>query len=56
MKSGRRPTKNQKITLSQHGENPESWLIVKNLPAELHVVHRRTGELKIIPLKEEILI
>ena len=51
MKSGRRPSKKQKMTLAQLGENPEAWLIVKNLSSELHIVHRITGELKILKLE-----
>lgn len=52
MKSGRRPTKKQKMMLAQFGFNPENWLIVKNLPYELHVVHRETGKQKSIPRGE----
>lgn len=28
--------------------NPDNWLIVKNLQNELHLVHRETGQPKII--------
>lgn len=48
MKSGKRPTKKQKMALAGAGEDPQAWLIVKNLPSMLHIVHRKTGEQKSI--------
>jgi|HigsolmetaGSP12D_1036236.scaffolds.fasta_scaffold00847_11 hypothetical protein len=49
MKSGKRPTRRQKQAIKWAKLNPDNWLIVKNLPDELHIVHRETGTLKIIP-------
>ncbi|WP_430517075.1 DUF6906 family protein [Bacillus infantis] len=30
--------------------DPKNYLVVKNLPGELHVVHRKTTEIKVIPV------
>lgn len=49
MKAGKRPTRRQKLAIKWVGLNPSNWLVVKNLPEELHIVHRETGTLKIIP-------
>ncbi|KEF40149.1 hypothetical protein M670_00165 [Schinkia azotoformans MEV2011] len=48
MKSGKRPNKKQKIFISQHGLNPDNWLIVKNLDSEMHVIHREVGQVKVL--------
>ena len=50
MKSGKRPTRKQKIAISGAGLNIENWLIEKNLPGKLHLVHRHTNSKKIINL------
>lgn len=31
------------------GLNPDHWLVIKNLPGELHIVHRETGTERQIP-------
>ncbi|MDQ0228442.1 DUF6906 family protein [Metabacillus niabensis] len=51
MKQGKRPTRNQKMLIKQVGLNPNNWLIVKNLQHEheLHIAHRETGRLRVIP-------
>ncbi|WP_205439668.1 DUF6906 family protein [Peribacillus alkalitolerans] len=46
MKNGKRPTRNQKKKFIEAGLNPNNWLIVKNLPEILIVVHRETGTTK----------
>lgn len=49
MKSGKRPTRRQMAAIKWCGLNPDNWLVVKNLPDELHIVHRETGRLRVIP-------
>lgn len=50
MKSGKRPTRPQKIKLKGLGLNPENWLIVKNkLDGELEIVHRHTNRIRVVP-------
>ncbi|MCT8138616.1 hypothetical protein H1D32_13215 [Anaerobacillus sp. CMMVII] len=46
MKSGKKPTKRQKIAIKEARLNPDNWLIVKNLPDCLHIVHRESGTIK----------
>lgn len=48
MKNGKRPTLNQKILIREAGLNPRNWLIVKNLPDRVHIVHRETGNERVI--------
>ena len=40
MKHGKKPTKRQSIFIKEHGLNPENWLVTKDTPDELHLVHR----------------
>jgi hypothetical protein len=49
MKRGRKPTVKQKKAIKWAGLEPEQWLISKNLPNELHLIHRETGTPKVIP-------
>lgn len=48
MKHGKRPTRAQKITIKAIGLNPENWLVVKNCGEGLEVVHRHSGNTRII--------
>jgi hypothetical protein len=48
MKHGKRPTLNQKKLIEAARLNPDNWLIVKNLPDQLHIVHRDTGNERVI--------
>ncbi|MED1907831.1 MAG: DUF6906 family protein [Bacillota bacterium] len=48
MKHGRRPTLKQKRAMLAAELNPNKWLVVKNFPQHLRVVHRETGEEKSI--------
>lgn len=52
MKHGRRLTFKQKQILIDAGLNYEEWFLVKNLPHELHIKHRETGEKKVIRLTD----
>jgi len=49
MKQGKRPIKRQAILIKSYGLKHENWLIVKNLPDELHIAHRETGSKKVLP-------
>ena len=40
MKHGKNPSVRQKKFLKSKGLNPDNWLVVKNLPDRLEVVHR----------------
>lgn len=51
MKHGKRPTLQQKLIIKKSGFNPNNWLVIKNLPGELHIGHRETGRLKVIPVE-----
>lgn len=50
MKNGKRPTKNQKIAMKNAGLNADNWLVSKNITDELHLVHRNTGNKRVILL------
>lgn len=53
MKHGRKPTKAQKIILKAYHLNPDNWLIVKNTPQELVVIHRYTDTTRRIRKEQE---
>lgn len=48
MKNGKVPTLEQKKIMKAHGLNPDSWLVVKNLPGSLTIVSRSLDGSKII--------
>lgn len=50
MKQGCNPTRKQKALIKQKSLNPANWLVVKNLPNQLHIAHRDTGNEKVIRL------
>lgn len=50
MKHGRRPTRTQKMVIKAAGLNPNNWLIVKNLSDRMHLVHRETGNERVVPV------
>jgi len=45
---GRRPTRKEKELLKKHNLNPNNWLVSKNPPGRLHIVHRGTGNKRVI--------
>nr|WP_167552755.1 hypothetical protein [Aneurinibacillus migulanus] len=45
MERGRRENRSWKAVRL----NPENWLVTKNLPGKLHLVHRETNRERIIP-------
>ncbi|MDQ0269973.1 DUF6906 family protein [Cytobacillus purgationiresistens] len=48
MKNGKNPTVKQKKIIQSSGLNRENWLVVKNLPEKLVIVHRNTNQTKSI--------
>lgn len=40
MKHGVNPTRSQKKALAEHRLNPKNWLVVKDTPEALELVHR----------------
>lgn len=42
MKHGRKPTVNQCKFIKAHGLIPENWLVVKDTPEEMVLVHRHS--------------
>lgn len=46
MKNGKRPTKNQIIFIRGKRLNPDDWLVTKNTPTEMHLVHRHFEKTK----------
>ncbi len=48
MKNGKKLTRNQAMMLKNNGLNPDNWLIVKNLNNRMEIVHRETGNTKVI--------
>lgn len=51
MKHGQRPTKRQKLIMSQHNLNPANWLVTKNPPGMLYLEHRYCDVTRVIELK-----
>lgn len=46
---GKKPTMKQKLAMQAVRLNPDNWLVEKAPPGELHLVHRYTGTMRIIP-------
>ena len=40
MKNGKKPTRNQRMFIRSKRLNPENWLVVKDTPTEMVLVHR----------------
>ncbi|WP_186323831.1 DUF6906 family protein [Bacillus thuringiensis] len=49
MKNGKRPTKREKMHMNSYSLNPENWLIYKKADGRLHLVHRHTNSIRVIP-------
>ena len=53
MKHGVKPTRSQKIFIKSKRLNPENWLVTKDTPDHLHLVHRYSDKTtRIIPKGE----
>jgi hypothetical protein len=48
MKQPKRPTRAQKKVIEQHKLNPSNWFVERDTPAEMVIVHRGTGTVKVI--------
>ena len=48
MKHGKRPTVKQKKLMTQWHLNYENWLVVKDTPDAMTIVHRATGNMRVI--------
>lgn len=48
MKHGLKPTRKQMALIKKRGLNQNNWLITKNLPDELHIMHRETRDERVI--------
>lgn len=49
MKHGKKPTVEQKKLLKKWKLDPEVWLIVKNEPQRMEIVHRYGNTRRVIP-------
>ena len=49
MKNGKKPTVEQTKLLKKWRLNPENWLVVKNQPEQMVIVHRFGNGQRIIP-------
>lgn len=47
--NGKKPTLKQKRAIKAAGWNPDNWLVIKSPSRELHIQHRHTRTVKIIP-------
>lgn len=50
MKNGKKPTRREKLLIAAAGSNPNDWLVTKRLPHTLHLQHRYTTTIKVIPV------
>lgn len=48
MKNGKRPNVRQAKLLQSVGLDHKAWLISKDTPKEVEIVHRESGEVKIV--------
>lgn len=50
VKSGKKPTRNQKKLMQEWNLNPADWLVERDTPEEMHLIHRFSDSTrKIIP-------
>ncbi len=48
MKHGKRPTVRQKKMMETVRLNPDNWLVSKDTPKELVLIHRHTDAIRVI--------
>lgn len=53
MKNGKNPTREQKKLLKQWRLNVENWLVCKDTPEAMVIVHRFSGSSRTIPKRIE---
>lgn len=49
MKNGKRPTVKQCKLMTQYRLNYENWLVVKDTPEQMVIVHRYSNQTRVIP-------
>lgn len=54
MKQGKRPTRRQKLLLKKMGLNYDNWLIVKDTPDFMQIVHRHSGNVRAFNKTREV--
>lgn len=45
---GRKPTMRERVLLMKRHLDPESWLVIKKPPGELHLKHRHTNTRRVL--------
>ena len=48
MKNGKKPTYEQRKVIHQSGLDPHDWLVVKNTPTEMVLIHRSDKTTRIL--------
>ncbi|WP_018306296.1 DUF6906 family protein [Desulfitobacterium hafniense] len=48
LKHGKNPTRRQKELIKARRLNPSSWLVTKDTPTEMEIIHRITDSVRII--------
>lgn len=48
MKNAKRLTKKQMLFLEEKKLNPLNWFLIKNTPTKMEILHKTSGNLKII--------
>ncbi|WP_168928326.1 DUF6906 family protein [Paenibacillus ginsengarvi] len=51
MKHGKRPTRREKTMIAAAGLRTHNWLVTKRLPQSLHLTHRVSSTVKVIPVR-----
>lgn len=52
--NGKRLQRWMKDLLKARGMDPDRWLYCKNLPEELHVMHRVTGRKRVLKMERRV--
>lgn len=53
MKNGKKPTVKQRRLMCALGLNAENWLVERDTPEEMVVVHRHSDKTRTIPKKDD---
>ena len=53
MKHGKKPNRSQRKLMEKWGINPGVWMVVKDTPGEMHLVHRFSDSTTRIVTKED---
>lgn len=51
--NGKKPTREQRRIISENGLYPSDWLVTKNTPTEMHLVHRFGATTRVIHKQKE---